>query len=744
MRLSPLFPLCSKPLIVIALAGLFLPAIAQEVPPTPPSGNIRRPAVEAAPAAGNDNDTVGPIVLRDDSLLQVLDLIERWTGRTVLRTQNLPAPTGYSLTLPKPVTRAEAVLALETLLNLNGVAIIPLGDKFLKVVPNQIARAEAPEYIDGSALDQPASSRIGSKVFQLEFLRAGEFVPQIATLLSPSLSTAPVVFEKSNAFLITDSISTLQRIETLIRKLDKPVTSGLVTKTYTIEFAKASDLVTKIKAFLTPELLKTIGSATSYNADDRSNQVILISDPREQSFFDDLIERLDVRADPNTRSEVIGLKHADATEVQTILSSLITGQANASRTAGQQQTQTGRTTSGSRTGANTANPATGQATTRTGTAANVPTATPAVSSLGNVSEQFSETVSVVADERSNSIIISGTGDDIRLARELIDKIDVLLSQVRIEVVIAEVTLDNDSTSGIDSLGLRIENGVLTGISSQFSGGSIAGVSGDFFQTSKNDALAGILNFGTTPRKNNTTILSVPTIVTSHNQEATVFIGERRPIISGTTTSTDSLNTSSTITQQEIGITLIVTPLIGPNGSVQMTIEQTVQDVSGTVLVDGNEQPITTERNAKSFLSAHSGEIIVLGGMQRTKKGKTTSRLGPIPFIGDLFGTRTSTDQRTEIIFFIRPTVLTNTPIDNVEALAQVDRSPHADEIHKVIDNRPAAAPIYRGATTVTRASHPPSSTNPVPTPPTTPVMPAAPAASTRSTDSTNANDASRP
>ncbi|EIP99836.1 type II secretory pathway, component PulD [Opitutaceae bacterium TAV1] len=740
MRLSPLFPLCSKPLIVIALAGLFLPAIAQEAPPTPPPGDIRRLAVEAAPAAGNDNDAVGPIVLRDDSLLQVLDLLERWTGRTVLRPQNLPTAT-YSLTLPKPVTRAEAVLALETLLNLNGVSMSRLGDKFLKVTTIQLARTEAPEFIDGSALDQPASGKIGSKVFQLEFLRAGEFVPQIATLLSPTLGAAPVVFEKSNAFLITDSISTLQRIETLIGKLDKPVTSGLVTKTYTIEFAKASDLVTKIKAFLTPELLKTIGSATSYNADDRSNQVILISDPREQGFFDDLIARLDVRADPNTRSEVIALKHAISTDVAQILTQIVTGQANANRTTGQQQASTGRTGSGNRS--TTTNTPAGQVTTRTATA---PAATPsaiATSIAGAAAQQFSETTSVVADERSNSVIVSGTADDIRLARELIDKIDTLLAQVRIEVVIAEVLLDDQHNSGIESLGLRIENDKLTGIGGAIAGGTTIGGLDDtrFFQVAKENALAGVIGLSSSPRKSNNTILSVPTIVTSHNKKAEVFIGETRPVISGTTTSTENLNTSSTVTQQQIGITLTVTPLIGPNGSVQMEISQSVEDVSGSVTIDGNDQPIITRRNADSFLSAFSGDIIVLAGMQRTKKTESTSRLGPIPWIGDLLGKRSKLDQRTELVFFLRPTVLTNTPVDNVEAIRQIDSTPQAADIHKVIDTRPAAAPVYRGPNTITRASHPPSPSNPAPTPPAPPATPAAPAASTRST---NANDASRP
>src|SRR5688572_4563794 len=85
----------------------------------------------APPAA---TDLVGPLMLRDESIDQVLALIERWTGKTILRPQALPAAT-ITITLNGSVTREEAIRALETLLTLNGVAISPLDGKFLKVTP---------------------------------------------------------------------------------------------------------------------------------------------------------------------------------------------------------------------------------------------------------------------------------------------------------------------------------------------------------------------------------------------------------------------------------------------------------------------------------------------------------------------------------------------------------------------------------------------------------------------------------
>jgi general secretion pathway protein D len=132
---------------------------------------------------------------------------------------------------------------------------------------------------------------------------------------------------------------------------------------------------------------------------------------------------------------------------------------------------------------------------------------------------------------------------------------------------------------------------------------------------------------------------------------------------------------STVSAQDIGIDLSVKPLIGTDGSVQLEIKQAVNDVLGEVVIDGNPQPRIGKRTTESFVSVKSGEIIVLGGLQRTSKSRSTSRLGPIPIIGDLLGTRTREDTRTDLVFFLRPTVLTNTPADNLAAMQQIEKFP---------------------------------------------------------------------
>lgn len=645
--------------------------------------------------AAVDDEMIDGIKLTEATIDHVLMLLEDWTGRTVLRPQQLPTPT-FAINLKRRLPKSEAILALETLLNLNGIGLIPVGDKFLKVVDLPRVRMEAPQLIEGSTLDMPPSGQIASKLFQLEFQRVTEFLPQVNMLLNGNMG-GYVVFEKSNAALITDSISNLQRIEVLVKKLDQPLTTGMTPKFYTLRNgAKASDVVNKINAMIQGPLQSQLGAATRISADDRSNQIILIADERQYPFFDDVIAKLDVKADPNTNNEVIYLKHAAAKDVASLLANLISNQNKATDNSSSVRALPNRPMApGSQVPEPNQPPQ--------------PTPAPSLAELGiTPSAQFSSLVSVQPDERSNAVVVTGTTDDIRLIQSLVEKVDVLLAQVRIEVVIAEVTLGDSDTTGIDSLGLQVTGSQLTGfaLGSKASSGISIGGTTDADGNSTGLAtitrpgtngrhydLAGLISLNTTPRKNNANLLSVPTIVTTHNKEARIFVGESRPTISSYLNDTSvSTGTTgglggyrSTVSSTDIGIELKVKPLIGNDGSVQLDISQSVNDVLSEINIDGNPQPIIGKRETTSFVSVKSGAIIVLGGLQRHTETRTTSRLGPIPIIGDLFGGRKKEKNRTDLVFFLRPYVLTNTGEDNAEALNRLEGLPNRDAVHQALD-----------------------------------------------------------
>ncbi len=694
--MTPRFARLSLAAVSSALA---LQSFAQVPAPAPAAAPV---AVAPGPvpvpgriAPAGDDEPI-QIKLPDADIDTILSTLEGLTGRIVLRPQQLTTAT-YNLRFPKPIPKSEAILAIETVLALNGIGISALGDRFLKVVNLQMVKQEAPEMIDGSTLDRPPSGRAASKIFQLEFARVQEIIPMLqAGILNPFYGQ-PVTLQNANAALITDSISNLQRVELLLQQLDKPMTAGMKPKFYTLRYAKASDLVNKIRTILTGTLQQQLGTATTYNADDRTNQIVLVTDPRQHAFFDDLINRLDQKADPNTRNDVIYLKHAKASDVVNVLSRIISGQTSAiqRQSAGSVRPGQGVMQPQPAQPANPAQPAQPQVISAS-SAGN-----PAVDGVNAGSSEFSALMTVVNDDRSNSVVVSGTTDDIRLIRELIDKLDITLAQVRIEVVIAEVTLGDNYQSGISALGLKLDGDKLVGFSGSedsvtLANGTVTRPNGTNLISGKWD-LAAEIAIKTTPRKSNNTILSVPAIVTSHGKQADIFNGETRPVVTGTVSSaaagTTGLATSSSVTQQQIGTKLTVTPFIGVDGSVQLDIKQSVEDVIGNVQVDQNTQYIIGRRETTSYVTAKSGEVIVLGGFQKTTDTKSTSRLGPIPFLGDLFGSRKTQKNRQELIFFLRPYVLTtNATVDNAEAMKRLEGLPTRDQIKEKLDPKFVAPP----------------------------------------------------
>jgi general secretion pathway protein D len=579
------------------------------------------------------------------------------------------------------------------LLNLNGIAVIQQGDKFLKVVPNLVAKAESPQLITGSVLALPPSGRIASKIFTLKHANAQELVAQIASSLNTTLASPPVYFGRNNALLITDSISNLQKIETLTMQIDRPQLDLVVTKSYVLKNAMATDMVNKLTSMLrSPATVSggapfRLSTGTTFLADERTNRVLLMGSADQHEFFDKLIDTLDQKSNPNTKTDVIFLRHADAQQVATLVTSLVTGQTTAAARAGNSVRS---------------NTTLNRAPTPAPTAA----AAPGAPQMG--ADEFSSSLTVLPDVRSNSVVVSGTNDDLRLLHELVDKVDIVLPQVRIEVVIVEVKLSDNETNGFNTLGLTVSNGKLIGIGGTGAGFGVNGApattnatlapnntqvlaSQGLFNTTTND-LSATIGLTTTPRKSDLKVLSVPAVTTTHNKEATIFVGESRPVITGATIAPQTGQVTSQVSQRDIGIQLKVLPLIGKDGAVQLQVSQSVEDILGSVRLDGNDQPIIGRRTTDSFVSAMSGEIVVLGGLQRTITTKSTSRLGPIPFLGDLFGSSTDLEEKQELIIFLRPYVLNGSAVDNLDALSRATASAIGPEVKKVLDNVPGKVP----------------------------------------------------
>ncbi|WP_269523864.1 secretin N-terminal domain-containing protein [Coraliomargarita parva] len=641
--------------LTLALASfLSLPAHAQPAPILPETTTVGLESIPVEPEAEAPEEIIGTLILSDESAIQVLDLLEQLTGKIILRRQDIP-PVKINFNSRGEITKGEAVLALESLLTLNSIMLTDMGGKFMKAVPATDVNRHVPEMLMSSTLDLPASQQIYAKLFQLDYLNAEQ---ASGTIISPLLSqnSSFIAFPKSNAILITDALLNLQRIERILDQADRPQAVRETIEFIKLDFVQAREMKEQLENLIKGPLQSYLEGSTSVTADERTNQLIIISHPGNMEMIMNVVENVDVDAAPLTSSEVFQLRQAKAEEVVPIIENIISGQKEG-REEDAKVTRENGTNAPGNTANNNANAQPNIPT--------VPTA-PAVAAAvteANSSLQFSNFVGLSADERTNSIVAYGTQQDLKTLKQLIEKIDIPLPQVLIEAIITQVTLSEDQASGLGNLSFSFDGATHT--FTEIALGTAAGISisDGIIDIDNPDDFS--LSTSITPNNtdSDTRVLSTPRIIVSHNEEGVINVSRSQPIITSSTNYTNSDGTTrSSVEYRDIGIQLTVTPLIGVDGTVQMVIEQTIENVIETVQIDGNDQPVIGKREATSTVSVKDGQIIVLGGLQENTLTSGNSYfpiIGRLPVINKILGSSSNNYDRTEIIIFIRPKILTN-------------------------------------------------------------------------------------
>jgi general secretion pathway protein D len=630
-------------------------------------------------------DELIPLILVDQDTNSIIELLEDLTGKYAIRAQNVPqVQINFKTKDDEGLTLEESILVIETLLSLNGVAITNLGshEKFFRVLPAAGVNAQVPDFLDRDLIDgMPASQKVYSTYFDLDYLTVEQAMPKIQPFLTPGVGTT-VIFEKANSFLITDALINIQRIKSLLNDIDKP-SKNVELKFFTLAHMDATEMQQLLDRLAQGPLKAQLEGNTVMEADERTNQLMVLTHKSNLSIIEEIIKKLDVNVAAKTKSKVFSIKYADSKEVEALITQVINNQ------------QSVRSKTEKKTGSSTARPTT---TTK-------PAATPARNTnpnagIGETNLQFSDYVIIVADERSNSIVASGTDSDLTYIEQLVNQIDVPLPQVRIEAIIAEVSLTKDMRRGIEAFQYNfnvnsvLDDGVTAIGDENFAmnlmTGTFTGRTGrytlDFvYDASKANA--------------NVKVLSNPAILTTHNQEAIINISESRPIVTAVQSS-GGLNVGGFVNSQvqyrDIGIQLKVKPLIGSNGAVQMEIEQKIEDIGETIEINGNPNPAIKKKEANSFVSVNDQEVIILGGLQSLRTANSHSTSGPlslIPIVGNLFGSRQKEGNVSELIIFLKPHVITTATEGSTFTKEVIDSLTHKEDISNF--TRDGAFETYR-------------------------------------------------
>lgn len=658
MRTIPIRLQTSYLLALAWLASLApLPAQSPEAEPAP------APAIATATAPATEavgETEIGTLILSDDSAIQVIELYEQLTGKIVLRRQDIPA-VKINFNSRGPISQSEAILAIESLLSLNGVMLSDVGGRFIKAVPASNVNQSTPSMLEGSTLDLPPSQQIYTKFFRLEYLKADESRDDIVAPLLSNQSHL-VAFTKANALLVSDSLLNLQRVESMLNSLDQPQKFLEKIEFIKLNFIQAQDMQRQLEELIKGPLQRYLEGNTSITADERSNQIIVVTHPGNLDTIKEVVDSIDVDAAPLTRSEVFQLRQAKAEEVVPIIENIISGQEEGrqedAKVARNQNNQNNQNKNNNNNNKNAPNAAQARAASK-------------VTNEANSALQFSNFVGLSPDTRTNSIVAYGTDSDLKSIAELIDKIDIPLPQVRIEAIITEVSLDENQGSGLQTFNLQYSDGItqLTGdLGKIASGSTLLDTDGNPLTnlTSWNGGkftLDAVLDLA--EGDNQIKILSTPSIVVSHNEEGVINVSQSRPFETGSTTYNNNPNTQTQIEYRDVGIKLTATPLIGADGSVQLQIEQTidtVQEVSKSTNDSGDidTRPVIGKREANSTVTVNDGDVIILGGLQENKKDVSNTYfplIGRLPVFKELLSNESVDYTRTELIIFIRPTIL---------------------------------------------------------------------------------------
>lgn len=606
----------------------------------------------------------GMINIQKMDVDQFLGVYAGLANRTVLRPNALAAPQ-VTIVTKGTLTRREALQAFDTVLGLNGITMINVGEKFVKAVAQTGAGMEGQPFSKTELADIPEFGQFTSHIVQLKHLKPSELIPVIQPL-SKTQAGGLLAIDSSNILLIRDYAENVKRMLELVKQVDIPAPSEFVSEVIPIKYAKATEIANALNSLSTGGGGTTVGAGGTGTGGGSSIGGGGYGGASGRGGYG--------------RSGNQGGGYGGSYGGGGYGGGSYGGGYNRGGYGG--MTPYGTTTPGDITPQAVAQPGVAQPGAATGSFSdrlrNI------ISKASSQTEmQILGQTKMIADERTNSLLVYASKEDMKTIKDIVAKLDVVLAQVLIEAVIIQVSLGDNANLSFSYLQRTSQgNDYLNGIGAIKNGTIIDRNAIGSAGSGTNSILPGgftyLLGLGNDldiavnalAASSRARVLQRPRIQTSHNEPAHIFVGESRPYPTGSYYGGGAYGGYSSIQQIPIGVTLDVTPLINPDGLVVMDINQDVQSVNGSVTIANvGDVPITSQKNATAKVSVRDRDTIMLGGLIETQKSENNSGvpvLKDIPLLGYLFRSTAHNDNRNEMIVLIRPTVL---PTPEVAAIA---------------------------------------------------------------------------
>ena len=556
------------------------------------------------------------------NIQEFVDQVAKITGKTFIVDPKLKGQV--TVISSTPLGKEGVYELFLSVLRLQNFTAVPSGNVI------RIQQSATGKQTPGAAgnLDTAAPEELLTEVIAVQNTASEELIKLLRPLIPQYGHIGSV--SNPNVVIISDHADNIVRLKKLIREIDVadddevimiPLKEAWVGSVIAILERIAPDQVGA--AAKGPSRVQVI-------ANERNNSLVLRGKPQPISKIVKVVDKLDQPATTADSTQVIKLSHADAENVSKILSSVVVKN-NSGEKASQQP------------------------------------------------------ITIAADPTLNGLVVKadpGTMSEIIL---LIEKLDTPRAQVMIEAAIVEVTIDDSSSLGVelaagDQEGKSVPlvssslNGVINGLLSgaiASGGGEINVLQGLATLSSPTIAAAKLdsdkISFGAviTAIANNSdaNLLSTPSVLTLDNQEAKILVGTEVPFRTGsfTTTGDGTSNPFTTVNREDVGIELVVTPHVFENSEVRLEISQKITNVLNTTIGGtGFADVVTSKRTIETTVLAGNEQTIVLGGLIQDDINETNARvpiMGRIPVLGALFRSTTSSRKKTNLLVFLRPTII---------------------------------------------------------------------------------------
>ena len=590
---------------------------------------------------------VGPLAaqdftvnLKETDIQELIKFVAEVTGTTIVVD---PAVKGkVKVVSSKPVSRDELYDLFLSILEVHGYTAVRSGG-VVRVIQSKDARSSPVAVAD----DIPrGSDEYVTQVIRLDNISAAKLIPVLRPLVPQQAHMA--AYAPSNAIIISDVSANIDRIRDIIQRMDQSAVQK--TDIVRLRYAVADDVVGMLDKLNKSEAKQSGGAEPEVLlvADNRTNSVLVSGDEMERARMTKLIKHLDTPLEQSGNVRVVYLEYAQAKDIAEVLTKVMQNIERLESTDGKTTRAAGKSST------------------------------------------------IEADEGTNSLIITADADEMAAIEAVIHRLDIRRAQVLVEAIIVEMTVNEGQDLGLQWLFANTDSGFYgSNINAPSQAELLAGAlnpddgdddnstpDGEFDVGALAGALANTpglsLGWGTVDddltmtvilnalkTQGNANILSTPSLLTLDNQEAYITVGQNVPFVTGSYTNTGSNDGASnpfqTIERENVGITLSVTPHINEGDSVVLEIEQEVSNVIiGASQISEAADIITSERKIQTKVLAQDSRVVVLGGLieDNVQDGQQkVPLLGDIPFLGRLFRTDSVEVSKTNLLIFIRPTII---------------------------------------------------------------------------------------